>query len=233
MVCEDRFHANYCTSPNFTSSSCLSICEQTRGTGGGTRVTPCNGKADSERWCCGDTSACCTSNVGVVKLAQIFGQVVELSSSVGVSSSMSVSVSGVRSSPSTVATPSSPGAAQGEQGGEEEGLNGGVIAGVVIGSLAGLAVLTAVVLFALRRKKNGRSGRLDFAEGSVAPPQYRQHEELRYEKDEDNQVAEMEQPRSELAGGIGGVHEKADNELRAVERAHQVGVAELSGTPLI
>lgn len=113
---------------------------------------------------------------------------------------------------------------------EEEGLGGGAIAGAVIGALAGLAVLAAVILFALRRRKVGTSARLGFAEGSVGPPQYRQHEELKYEKDAENLVAEMEQPRSELAGGNGGVHEKAGNEGGYGGMARQVGVAELSGS---
>ena len=130
-------------------------------------MTPCSGKADSEKWCCGDTNACCESGVGVVKIAQVFGREVEVLSSVASAASRS------RSSSSMVAasTPSSLSGIQGKKS-EQEGLGGGVIAGSVIGALAGLAVLAAVVLFGLRRRKNRRLG---FAEGSMAPPQYGQN----------------------------------------------------------
>lgn len=153
-----------------------------------------------------------------MKLAQIFGGKVE-------SKSSSVGMSVSRSSSSDLTT-NLPSGSKEQQDSGESGLGGGVIAGIIFGALAGLAVLAAIILFALRRRKNRRLG---FAEGSMAPPRYRQHEELRYEKDADNQITELEQPRSELAGGIGGVHEKANNEERC-GGAHQVGLAELSGT---
>ncbi|KAF2029435.1 hypothetical protein EK21DRAFT_21917, partial [Setomelanomma holmii] len=138
-----KFFANFCTNSNFTSGNCLDICEQTRGTLGNTELTSCNGRADSERWCCGGgNTACCSTGVGLVQLPLQFKGVL-ISSSV-VSSAQASSTASSQASSSTSVPASSSSSSK---------LSSGAIAGIVIGALAGIALLGAAVFFAMRANK--------------------------------------------------------------------------------
>jgi hypothetical protein len=79
---------NFCTNNDITSSNCLNIGDETRSCGGNTAIVPCDGAATSDRWSCGDSNACCTSDVGVVRLEQVLGGTLSSSgSSVGATTS--------------------------------------------------------------------------------------------------------------------------------------------------
>ncbi|OAL42961.1 hypothetical protein IQ07DRAFT_593480 [Pyrenochaeta sp. DS3sAY3a] len=171
-LCQNRITADgvekiswwvdFCSDSNINSGNCLNICDQVRNSFGNTPLTPCNGRADSERWCCGDSNACCTSNVGVVRLAQVFGGVLSssiagsatpttsLALSTGASTSATASTSGTGSSSSS---PSSSSSTTPNQGGGDSGLSSGAIAGIVIGVVAGLALLAAAIFFWRRSAK--------------------------------------------------------------------------------
>ncbi|OAL48511.1 hypothetical protein IQ07DRAFT_571266 [Pyrenochaeta sp. DS3sAY3a] len=149
----------YCTDSNITSGNCLNVCDQVRTGAGTSELTPCDGRADSERWCCGNSTACCGNstaccgtNIGVVRLAPIFGGLLssriagssttETASPTKSSTSATVSTSGTGTtssfpSPSTV----------------NSGLSDGAIAGIVIGAVAGVTLLAAVIFFWKRSAK--------------------------------------------------------------------------------
>ncbi|RYO16594.1 hypothetical protein AA0111_g11360 [Alternaria arborescens] len=157
---ETKFFVDFCADDNIDSPNCLNVCDQVRDSFGIARITPCDtGRADSDRWCCGDSTACCTSNVGVVKLPQIMGAAVS-SSRAGLPTTAPVSKV---SSASTASTPTmgteapnkSPSAAVGNTG-EDPSVTGGVIAGIVISGVIGLALLAAAVFFARRASKYKR-----------------------------------------------------------------------------
>lgn len=157
-----RWWVDFCSDSDINSGNCLNVCDQVRNSFGNTPLTPCNGRADSERWCCGDSNACCTSNVGVVRLAQVFGGVLSssivssatrttsLASSTGALTSATASTSGT-GSPSS--SPSSSSSTTPNQGGGDSGLSSGAIAGIVIGAVAGLALLAAAIFFWRRSAK--------------------------------------------------------------------------------
>ncbi|KAF1840644.1 uncharacterized protein K460DRAFT_359226 [Cucurbitaria berberidis CBS 394.84] len=190
-LCQNRVTTNgvgktswwidFCADSDPNSSNCLHVCDQSRNSFGNTPLTPCTGRADSDRWCCGGDNACCTSNVGVVKLAQVLGGA--LSSSVVSSatsratsraSSAASSASAAASSASASASTSGTGAsatttsATPEQTKKKSGLSGGAIAGIVIGAIAGLALLAAAIFFARRaaiyKKKAATTGTPNYVE---------------------------------------------------------------------
>jgi hypothetical protein len=199
-----RYFANFCTDPDWKGGKCLDICEQTRGNLGNTQVTSCNGRADGDRWCCGDSTACCGSGVGLVRLAQIFGGVVSSASSSGsmstaisssstTLSSLSLSSSAASStSSSSSSTPiSDPATSTHKTKKKKSSLGAGAIAGIVIGVLALLALLGVLVFFVLRSNKHKKAaqqnnqlqhgaGPVTEIDGNVAgPPQYNAGEKYR------------------------------------------------------
>ena len=134
-------------------------------------MVPCDGTATSDRWCCGTSTNCCTSNFGVVQLAQVLGGTlssVVRSASTTLSStpttlssaaSSNAATTGVSTSPASTdpASGSNPSTSSSSDSGSGSKLSGGAIAGIVIGALAGVALLAAAIFFARRAamwKKN-------------------------------------------------------------------------------
>ncbi|CAN9474288.1 unnamed protein product [Alternaria alternata] len=129
---ETKFFVDFCADDNIDSPNCLNVCDQVRDSFGIARITPCdNGRADSDRWCCGDSTAC--SPVSKVSSA----------------STASTPTTG------TEAPNKTPSAAVGNTG-EDPSVTGGVIAGIVISGVIGLALLAAAVFFARRASKYKR-----------------------------------------------------------------------------
>ena len=108
---------------------------------GKTQVVPCDGTATSERWCCGTSTDCCTTNKGVVTLEQVFEG--NSSTTVSATSSQSSTPSGTSTSATSVETIASVEP-------RSHGLPGGVIAGIVISIVVGLAMLLATIVLARR-----------------------------------------------------------------------------------
>ncbi|KAH7082486.1 hypothetical protein FB567DRAFT_630835 [Paraphoma chrysanthemicola] len=153
---------NFCTEKDVTSSKCLNLCPTSRLDFGHAPLTPCNGRADSERWCCGTSIDCCASNVGVISLAQVLGGA--LSSSTATSATTTtIPISSTTSS--SVGSSSASGSARGaeaaatsnstmaDQGDRNTGLSTGAIAGIAVGVVASVALLGAAVFFVQRAKK--------------------------------------------------------------------------------
>lgn len=206
MRCTDMtpsFFANFCTDPFYPSGKCLDICPSTRGTGGNARVTPCSGKADSETWCCGESTDCCASGVNVVRLAKILGQPLPVASS-SAPAAGTVSMSPTSSATSALASTSSTadtsgtmssGLTQGKK--KKKGLGSGAIAGIVVGALAVLSFIVGLVLIKKRMSKAKSAALL--ANPTEAPPPRYNAAEHRIEKD-DRALVELETPMSELPG---------------------------------
>ncbi|CAO2650245.1 Nn.00g015370.m01.CDS01 [Neocucurbitaria sp. VM-36] len=187
-VQKTSFWVDFCADSDVTSSNCLNVCDQVRGAFGNTPLTPCTGRADSDRWCCGDSNACCTSNVGVVRLAQVLGGA--LSSSIVSSATSRATSSGPTAASSASATASSASVSTASASGtgasaaatsaaagqsKKTGLSGGAIAGIVIGAIAGLALFAAVLFFARRAamyKKKAAASNYVEAPANPYPPQY-------------------------------------------------------------
>ena len=147
-------------------------------------MTPCDGTANSTRWCCGDNKDCCAGDIGFETLAQIFlgdlssattvssvSVAVAASSSTAVASLSTSSTSGTStsstsgtstSSTSTSSTStSSTSAPQTEEA--STSLSGGAIAGIVVGAIAGIALIGAAWFLLARRRRPSED---------PAPPMY-------------------------------------------------------------
>ena len=181
-----RYWVDFCADSNIDSGNCLNVCDQTRNGFGNTALTPCTGQADSDRWCCGGSNDCCTTNVGVVKLAEVFGGTI--SSSI-VSSATSSATSRASSAASSAASATASSASASTTGGsataspapssgsseKKSSLSGGAIAGIVIGAIAGLALVAAAIFFARRAamyKKRAAAPSSNYVEAPANPPQY-------------------------------------------------------------
>ncbi|KZM18430.1 uncharacterized protein EKO05_0001324 [Ascochyta rabiei] len=183
------YWVDFCTNSDVSGGGCLDVCHETKNAFGNTALTPCDGTATSDRWCCGGKTDCCTSNVGVVQLAQVLGgslsSIVSASRSSTIpSSAESFRAAATESSTSPASadassTPSSTGAASGpnssssSSSGSGSKLSGGAIAGIVIGALAGVALLAAAIFFA-RRAAMWKKKASATPETGVVPP-YTQH----------------------------------------------------------
>ncbi|KAF2852485.1 hypothetical protein T440DRAFT_506405 [Plenodomus tracheiphilus IPT5] len=141
------FWVDFCTDSNVISKDCLSVCRP-RSSFGNVQVTPCNGRADSETWCCGGTTACC-GTTSVVMIAQVLGGT--LSPSVTSSATSAILSTGQASStPGTSAGPSASHVSL--KPSESSGISTGAIAGIAIGVVAGLG-LFGVAMFVARRSR--------------------------------------------------------------------------------
>ncbi|KAF9696253.1 hypothetical protein EKO04_006213 [Ascochyta lentis] len=180
------YWVDFCTNSDVSAGGCLDVCHETKNAFGNTAMVPCDGTSTSDRWCCGGTKDCCTSNVGVVRLAQVLGgslsSVVSSSTTLSSAASSRASATGSSTSPASAdasSTPSSTGAASGSNSssssssGSGSKLSGGTIAGIVIGALAGIALLAAAIFFA-RRAAMWKKKASVTPEAGVAPP-YTQH----------------------------------------------------------
>ena len=88
---------NYCTELDWHGGKCMDICPA-----GITEVMSCDGTATSERWCCGASTDCCSTNVGAVTLKQVF----EDKSSTSPASATSILTSFTSASSTSTAVPS-------------------------------------------------------------------------------------------------------------------------------
>ncbi|KAF1993509.1 hypothetical protein P154DRAFT_625395, partial [Amniculicola lignicola CBS 123094] len=72
-----HYYRELCTESDWENGSCLNICTEGEDFGLSPQITPCNGSSSSERWCCGDSTDCCTpeDNPAAIILSQIFGVV--------------------------------------------------------------------------------------------------------------------------------------------------------------
>ncbi|KAF1846992.1 uncharacterized protein K460DRAFT_413805 [Cucurbitaria berberidis CBS 394.84] len=180
-LCQNRagdattWWANFCTSSGIEFGKCITACRSTKDKYGHTQLTPCTGKADSDRWCCGaNNPTCCADESRVVRLAQVLGGA--LSSSM-VSSSVVSSASATASSvsgaaPSTTATSVAPGQTE-----KKTKLSGGAIAGIVLGAIAGLTILAGIFVAQRARYKNkastsGTSNHVETPTNPYIPQEY-------------------------------------------------------------
>jgi uncharacterized protein HemX len=106
----------------------------------------CDGTATSERWCCGTSTDCCSTNVGVVTLKQVFGD--------RSSTSFTPPSSTLTSVPSQTTSSATTGGDTTKTNTSESSPrrnDAGVIAGAVIATAVGIAILLAGFCFARRR----------------------------------------------------------------------------------
>lgn len=121
-------------------------------------MTPCDGTANSTRWCCGDNVECCSGDIGVETIAQTFTGMIASSTAALPSSGASASTSGAATNPSTSET------AVLAHSTTSSALSGGAIAGIVIGALAGVALIGAALFFIARRHRPAAPPPAEYAE---------------------------------------------------------------------
>lgn len=159
------------------------------------RIMPCDGTATSERWCCGDSDDCCTTNDGVVTLKQVFAGVTSsVVSSTALTSPTSAQAPETVTSIGTSATMP-----------RSRDLAGGVIAGIVVGVIFGLALFLAIFLHFRRRSRERKVDGLLIAEASGMS----QRHELS-PSTENIRVQELPgPPPGELLGDVPGMHSQS------------------------
>jgi hypothetical protein len=108
-------------------------------------MTPCDGTATSEKWCCGTTRNCCNSSPIIVPAK--FGVDAESKSS----SSTSIASSSIAAS--TTADSASSTSAAATPPSSSSGISGGAIAGIVIGALAGLVLVFAAGFLVAKKRR--------------------------------------------------------------------------------
>jgi hypothetical protein len=162
-------------------------------------MTSCNGRADSDDWCCGvNNTACCGSGVGIVKLPQKFLGIQTQSSSIvtSVSPSSSRTQSTSTSPTSSVSSSNSPSSSS-------SSLSGGAIAGITVGAVALIFLLTIAVLIYIRRKRYVAPQVSPYVPGPGPqyPPTYEiaSGQEVASEKYASRTPVEMMVPPSELS----------------------------------
>ncbi|KAH7070781.1 hypothetical protein BKA63DRAFT_84333 [Paraphoma chrysanthemicola] len=194
LIRNPRYWNNFCTEKDVTSSKCLNLCPSSRLDFGHARLTPCNGRADSERWCCGTSIDCCASN-GVISLAQVLGGA--LSSSTATSATpttIPISRTASSSARSSLASESARGAeaaatsnsSLSNQGDRKTGLSTGAIVGIAVGVVAGVVLLGAAIFFTQRAKtykQKATASNLAEASQGQAPCYEAQGQEVVAEKD--------------------------------------------------
>ncbi|KAF2106739.1 hypothetical protein BDV96DRAFT_590757 [Lophiotrema nucula] len=141
-ICQNNYTANgerkiiyfreQCTEQQWTSGKCLDVCEDYNDeSSGSARMTPCDGTPTSDKWCCGDSTACCGGS-DARTVAQKFGQAIATTSTAS-----TVSLTPIPSSSSTIPNPATtssataPSAAQGLSTGAKAGVGVGISLGVL------------------------------------------------------------------------------------------------------
>lgn len=132
-------YVDYCIDPTYNVGGCPNFCAS-KSSEATVQLTPCTGRADSDRWCCGISKDRCTMNIRVLLRPQVFSG----DSSVSQSASLSPTVAST-STESSAPTGSTEPAVLARQR-----LSGGAIAGIVIGTTVGL-ILLGTVMFTARR----------------------------------------------------------------------------------
>lgn len=141
---ETHFYINTCTNKDLLSGQCLSFCD--RNAAGSSEVTSCDGTANSTRWCCGFTRACCDKENGDFTLPQIFGQSLQTASS-SLHPSSSIQTASFSISPSSSTTTATPSASHAPQT-DSNGLSTGAKAGLAVAAVVAVMILLLLALFA-------------------------------------------------------------------------------------
>ena len=185
-------------------------------------MTPCDGTANSTRWCCGDNKDCCAGDIGVETLAQIFlgdladattstlSTTVSASSLTAVVSSSTSSTSGTSTSGTSTSSTSTSGTSAPQTEKTSTSLSGGAIAGIVVGSIAGIALIGAAwFLLARRRRRSDNSAPPMYAEnGYPTDAQKISYAHVAHEADgAESQVAEVSAANVKDHDGRSRVHE--------------------------
>ena len=162
-ICQNRFTfegkpgttywLEHCTDRDIESGNCMDICRSSRGPSGTAMITPCDGTNKSEKWCCGDTTACCANaNRDLVTFPMEFVGMINgtIASLVTTPTPTPTPTPGfVSSATTTTGTPlptstsSAPSAAP-----QNTGLSTGAKAGIAIGAVLGVLALIGVGFFA-------------------------------------------------------------------------------------
>jgi hypothetical protein len=131
----------------------MNVCPQD------SKITPCTGKGDSDRWCCGDSDSCCKSNIGVISLAQVLGAgVSSSSSSVGSQTSSGRTIETVTETTLMSASPTaqtSP--TESAHNDDPKDLAKGIIVVIVIAAIAGVVGVVVGCWFVRRRLRKSRT----------------------------------------------------------------------------
>jgi hypothetical protein len=107
-------------------------------------MTPCDGTAKSEKWCCGNSRTCCSSSP--VSIAALFKAQSRLSSSSASSTSSTSTARTSSTTPSPSAQPSSSPSAS-------SSLSDVTIVGIVIGAIAALVLFFTAGFVVARKRK--------------------------------------------------------------------------------
>lgn len=138
----------------------MNVCPQD------SKITPCTGQGDSDKWCCGDSDSCCKTNIGVITLPQVLGAGISLSSlsssSVG---GQTASAQIIKTATETALMSASPTAqtspTDSVRNGDSINLARGIVAVVVIAAIAGVAGVVVGCWFVRRRLRRGQSQAMD------------------------------------------------------------------------
>ena len=157
---------------------------QNNGTSNGTQLlTPCDGSATSEYWCCGSSRSCCGTS-DQVQINSTFAS--NATATASTSTTATPTATGTSSSsPTTTASASS-------------GLSSGAKAGIGIGAAVGAIAVIAALVFFFRRRRNPR-----LSVGYRAPPQPQQIHEIASSAGDgsgDNRALMGSGPRYEMVG---------------------------------
>ncbi|KAJ4993987.1 hypothetical protein SVAN01_00464 [Stagonosporopsis vannaccii] len=139
------YYREECTVAGWKSGKCLSVC-LSNSVSKNVMMTPCDGTANSTRWCCGENVECCSGDIGVETLAQTFLGMLTSGTSAPSSSSASASTSASNPAKSDTTWP--------VNSDTSSRLSGGAIAGVVIGALVGVALIGATTFFLGHRHRS-------------------------------------------------------------------------------
>ncbi|KAF4548656.1 Hypothetical protein D9617_26g078690 [Elsinoe fawcettii] len=182
-----------CSNPDWPDEVCLrNVCPDPsqNDSNGNARITPCDGTPSSRTWCCGENRDCCgKGGADEIVLQATLGAVqsssrtsttsspasspsvsqtsttsdVNTATSVGVFTQPTASQTGA-GNPTNTPSPTATAAA------ESSGLSTGAVAGIGVGAgAAGVALIGAIVLLCLRRRRNSRSGGRSYKHDSVSP----------------------------------------------------------------
>jgi hypothetical protein len=146
----------YCTE-DYTGGKCMNVCPQD------SKITPCTGKGDSDRWCCGGSDSCCKSNIGVITLDQVLGHGVSSSSlSISIQTSSARLIETVTETALVSTSPTiTVGPTESTQSDNSKKPLGGIIAGIVVGAIAGIAWVVVGCWFIRRRLRKTQSQALN------------------------------------------------------------------------